>query len=315
MWPRHTGDYSFLRAYVGPDGMPADPSPDNIPYKPESWLTVSTEGVSEGDLVMVAGYPGRTYRHRLAQEVDDRFNWYYPTRRALYQEWLDILAAETAGNEEAAILYASWVSRLNNSAKNYQGMIEGFAKSDVLKRKAALERDLQDWIEADAARKASYLSAIEELRALVNDLQSTREQETYYESLAQRSSMLGSARELVRLSREREKPDMDREPGYQERDLIRIRERQQRVNRSYDPGVDRAVWRHFIIRYSAIPLDQHVTDFDQWFGIEGNSVDEAALDRRLDEMYAGTGLGNEAERLAWICLLYTSDAADEVVPV
>ena len=34
MWPRHTGDWSFLRAYVGKDGKPADYSKDNVPYHP-----------------------------------------------------------------------------------------------------------------------------------------------------------------------------------------------------------------------------------------------------------------------------------------
>src|SRR6056297_1732702 len=34
MWPRHTGDYAFYRAYVGPDGLPADPSDDNVPFEP-----------------------------------------------------------------------------------------------------------------------------------------------------------------------------------------------------------------------------------------------------------------------------------------
>ena len=24
VWPRHTGDFSFVRAYAGPDGKPAD---------------------------------------------------------------------------------------------------------------------------------------------------------------------------------------------------------------------------------------------------------------------------------------------------
>ena len=31
MWPRHTGDFSMFRVYTGPDGKPADYSPDNIP--------------------------------------------------------------------------------------------------------------------------------------------------------------------------------------------------------------------------------------------------------------------------------------------
>jgi hypothetical protein len=42
MWPRHSGDFAFYRAYVGRDGKPAAFSPDNVPYAPPSWLTVST---------------------------------------------------------------------------------------------------------------------------------------------------------------------------------------------------------------------------------------------------------------------------------
>ncbi|HUO85005.1 MAG TPA: S46 family peptidase, partial [Thermoanaerobaculia bacterium] len=51
MWPRHTGDWSFFRAYVGPDGRPADHAADNVPYRPRHVLSVSTEGVDPGDLV------------------------------------------------------------------------------------------------------------------------------------------------------------------------------------------------------------------------------------------------------------------------
>jgi hypothetical protein len=40
-WPRQGGDYSFLRAYVGKDGRPADPSPDNVPYHSKDFLVVS----------------------------------------------------------------------------------------------------------------------------------------------------------------------------------------------------------------------------------------------------------------------------------
>ncbi len=35
MWPRHTGDYGFYRAYVNKDGQPADYSDDNVPYQPK----------------------------------------------------------------------------------------------------------------------------------------------------------------------------------------------------------------------------------------------------------------------------------------
>ncbi len=32
-WTRHTGDFTFLRAYTAPDGSSADYSPNNVPYK------------------------------------------------------------------------------------------------------------------------------------------------------------------------------------------------------------------------------------------------------------------------------------------
>jgi hypothetical protein len=37
-WPRHTGDYSLMRAYVGPDGKPAEYSRENVPYQPKRHL-------------------------------------------------------------------------------------------------------------------------------------------------------------------------------------------------------------------------------------------------------------------------------------
>jgi len=70
-WPRHTGDWAFLRAYVSPQGTPAPFSKDNVPYQPKHWLSVSPKGVAAGDLVFVVGYPGRTERHQTYAEVKE----------------------------------------------------------------------------------------------------------------------------------------------------------------------------------------------------------------------------------------------------
>ncbi len=131
MWPRHTGDFSFYRAYVGPDGKPAEPSPDNVPYQPKHWLKVGTDGVEDGDFVMVAGYPGRTNRYRLATEVENAIEWYYPRRIKPHQEMLDIIDRETEGRLRRRSSTPRMVAGLNNALKNYQGMLDGFAKTDV----------------------------------------------------------------------------------------------------------------------------------------------------------------------------------------
>ncbi|HRH36059.1 MAG TPA: S46 family peptidase, partial [Catalimonadaceae bacterium] len=62
MWPRHTGDFSLFRVYMGKDGKPAPYSKDNVPLRPKHFLPVSTSGVKEGDFTMIYGFPGRTNR-------------------------------------------------------------------------------------------------------------------------------------------------------------------------------------------------------------------------------------------------------------
>ena len=65
-WPRHTGDFSFMRVYTAPDGSSATYSKDNIPYKPKRFVQVEPKGVNENDVVFLLGYPGRTARHKTA---------------------------------------------------------------------------------------------------------------------------------------------------------------------------------------------------------------------------------------------------------
>jgi hypothetical protein len=297
MWPRHTGDYSFYRAYVGKDGRPADPSPDNIPYRPRHHLKIARDGVQDGTAVLVAGYPGTTNRHRLASEVESTFGWLYPTTTRINRQTLDIIARETQGRPEAGIAYASTVSGLNNRMKNNEGMLAGFAHSDMVARKQQQEAALRAWVEADAGRRERFLAALDELEALAAKQRARRERSFFYDSQARTPALLGAARTLLRLSLEKEKPDASREPGYQDRDVQRIRERLTRMERTFDPKVDRAVWRQAILEYAAIPVEQHVAPFDAWFGIEGNRVDAVRLDARLDEMYAGTRLGDTKTRL------------------
>lgn len=300
MWPRHTGDYAFYRAYVGPDGKPADHAEENVPYRPRHHLKVSTRGVETGDLVLVAGYPGSTDRYRLASEVEGVIRWDYPRRIEAFQQWHDIIDREVAGREEKALKYASLQASLNNVIKNYRGMLEGFAKSDILERKRGLEQDLQAWIEAGPASRSGLKTAAADLGKLVAESQSGREASLYYDFLGGRSSLLRAARRLYRLSRERQKPDQQREPGYQERDMVRIRERLKRIDRTFDPEVDRACWRQFVLNYAKLPAKQRVQAFDDWFGIRSTGLPEPELDRRLDEMYGQTRLGDLETRISWM---------------
>ncbi|MBY6191877.1 S46 family peptidase [Microbulbifer agarilyticus] len=296
MWPRHTGDYAFLRAYVGPDGKPADFSKDNVPFKPKHHLTVATEGPQEGDFVMVAGYPGRTNRYRTAEEVSNNFTWYYPTMQKVLAEWSEVIGNATENNKDAALKYASLVAGLNNYSKNFTGMMEGYNRSDLLTRKQKLEKDLQNWIGEKPEERKQYASVINDLNNLITEKQSTQERDLLLNYM-NRSAMLSSAQRLYRLSQEKQKADADREPGYQERDMTRFGESMKRIERNFEPSVDQAVWTYFLERYNALPQDQRIESFDTFFGGE---LSGEALQNKLSAMYEKTGLTDTDTRLAWM---------------
>lgn len=288
MWPRHAGDYSFFRAYVAADGSPAEYSPDNVPYKPDSYLRISTAGVKEGDLVMVAGYPGRTGRHRLASEVEEIFTWGYPMKIRLLSERLGIIQEVTGENSDVAIKYADQVAELNNVLKNNQGMVQNFKKITVLRDKKNLERELITWIDSNPSRRSKFREPVDQLENTVRILNRSRRRNFFYE-LMNGSTVLGNSRRIYRLSKERQKPNIEREIGYQERDMPRFRENLQAFDRRYDPAVDRALLNHAILLYHReASADARIPELDRIFDLIPGEDASGKVEEKLTEMYAYT---------------------------
>jgi hypothetical protein len=297
MWPRHTGDFSFYRAWVGPDGQPADPSPDNIPYQPKHWLQIGADGVDAGDFVMVVGFPGSTNRYRLASEVEEAIEWTYPQRVARRQQSLDIIAAETAGRPDAAIAYAAAASYLNNSLKNAEGMVAGFAHSNSVANKKALEAEFAAWIAADPQRAAAWSGALEEVEAILAEQRAHRARDQELAAL-KFNQMVSASQTAYRLAREREKPDADRKPGYQERDLRQIQGRMARSARSFDAQVDMALLQATLENYAALPEAERLPVLDEWFGLGANVDASQAIASTLHRMYMATDLTSFDNRMA-----------------
>ena len=298
MWPRHTGDWSFYRAYVGPDGNPADFSENNVPYEPKTHLKVNAQGVSKDDFVMVMGYPGRTNRYRTAAEVENQFDWTYPTAKRYREEYIDVIKKTAAKGSDARIKYEGTLAGLANYAKNYGSLVESYNKGDMLVRKKALEAELQAWIEADAERKAQYDKLLPNLNTLVEQGFENQQRDLLMSYMG-RTNMWSVARSLYRLAHEKAKPDAERESGYQERDMTRFTQKMKRVNRRYDAEVDKAVLLHFLPQYLALPGEQRVAQFDSFFGLS-QRLDKAKLVERLTQMHSETQLDEEAVRLAWM---------------
>ncbi len=113
-----------------------------------------------------------------------------------------------------------------------------------------------------------------------------------------RSQLLSAARRAYRLARERELEDVDRSPGYQDRDLPRLKAGQARSQRSFDALVDRAMFEYMIERYAALPAEDRLGSLDAWFSIGPEGVDRERLTRTIDGMYASTTLVDHEARMA-----------------
>ena len=299
-WPRHTGDWSFLRAYVGRDGKPAVYSKDNVPFKPKHWLKVSTTGIKPGELVFVTGYPGRTQRHQTYSEVKETTEYTMPLAIRRAREQLVILDQLTKQNPAIALKVAGRVQGLNNGLTNQLGMLEGLTKGGSLDRKQQQEKELESWIAADPARQKKYGDVLPALRALQAESEKTRERNSMLATLSMASGYLGAAQTLYRLSVERAKPDMEREAGFQQRDWPRLRDAQDRLQRTLDVTVDRALLHWAMFLASALNPDQRIVALDEAAGLRAAmpaAESGKAIDAYLQTLFADTKLGDREFRL------------------
>lgn len=294
MWPRHTGDFAFYRAYVSPDGKSADFSEDNVPFVPDHTLKVSGAGLDDGDFVMVAGYPGSTSRYARLAQVENTFDWSYPTWQGLLDDWIAAIEGASAPGSDARIKYQSRLASLNNFNKNLGGQIEGARRVGLVDRRAEREAALNAWIAAEAP-DAGYAEAITALDALSEESAQAARTGYWYNN-ATRPQLLGTAQRLYRLSHEQLKEDAERESGYQERDMVRMTQGMTAMDRRYDAAVDKAEWMVFLRGYLAQPASERVSELDQAMGLR-DGMSDAELSAVLDGYYASTSLDDLDMRL------------------
>jgi hypothetical protein len=172
MWPRHTGDFSVFRIYAGPDNKPAEYAESNLPYRPGKYLTVSVAGVTEDDFTMVYGFPAVTTEYLPASLVKLIAEHSYPSRIAIRQKKLDIIASDSQNDPAVRIQYASKRAGIANAWKKWIGVEKGLSRFGATDKKQEFEKAFQAWAEAGGyTAYAAILPAFDKLTADMKPVQ------------------------------------------------------------------------------------------------------------------------------------------------
>lgn len=218
-WPRHTGDFSFMRAYTAPDGSSADYASENVPYKPKRFIQVAAEGINEGDFVFLLGYPGRTARHKTASFLTYEEHVRLPYIVDLYGWQIATLEQAAASDRGVAIKHASRIRSLANVEKRSRGQLKGLKRAAIAQRRAEEEAALLRYIQADATRAAKYGAVLDEIDGVYRSMSAAAAYELNMENLLSASRSLAIAFALFDAASERQKEDLEREPAFMDRNF------------------------------------------------------------------------------------------------
>jgi hypothetical protein len=294
-WPRHTGDFTFFRAYLGKDGKPADYDAANVAYRPAQHLSLATRPLVEGDLLIVAGYPGQTSTFALAKEVEDTVLWLYPRRLAMFDAFIQSIEAVRAADAEARIRGTGFIRRFNNFGTKHRGELEGIQRGKLLEQKRTEQAELLAFIRSTPERVARYGGAIEALEAALDERKRTREADMALQLELMQPRLLWAACLIVRMAEERQKPDAERDPEYQERKVHDLRDQLSALDKQYHPLLDKAMLQLALQRILATPAEQRSAALGLLVGADAT---RERIEASVTKLYAGTHLDDAKVRLA-----------------
>lgn len=221
-WPRHCGDFAFLRAYVGADGNPAAFSRENVPFKPKKFLPLNAGGISEGDFTMVMGYPGSTFRHRESYSVEYRQNIQMPDQIRTLRQQIDLLTKLGEKNPALKIRFAEQIFGISNTLKNFEGTVLGLKRMNLVEKKRAEEAAFTKWVESDPARKAKYGDILPQIAELYRDLNSFSLKQSVINNLLNAGDLANALQYAYARALDRGKPAGERSPQFSDANAGRI---------------------------------------------------------------------------------------------
>ncbi|MCX6285513.1 MAG: S46 family peptidase [Bacteroidetes bacterium] len=285
MWPRHTGDFSFLRVYCAPDGIGKAYSADNLPYHPKVWLKIAKDFLKDGDFNFIIGYPGQTTRYRSSTSVYFNEHYNYPFTIKNFQEIIDLCDQLTKGNREGQIKEANLVKGLANTMKNYQGKVDGMKKTHFYEKKLEFEKEFVKWANSKPETKAKYADILEKEKAEYKLIETTKLRDEVFGNL---QGLAGTpiyvAQQIIYFAQQRDKVESERDPNYSNDAIDQAVDGLQFSYANYFEPVDKALMVRTLNMAKELPQGQRIT------GLEYVFSSSKPVDQFVDEAYKATKL-------------------------
>lgn len=257
MWPRHTGDFSMFRIYAGKDNKPADYSADNIPYTPKKSLSISLDGVNEGDFTMVFGFPGRTTQYLHSAAVEQIMTVNDPAKIAIREKALSVIDGFMRTNEQIKIQYAAKYAGIQNSYKKWQGEVLGLTATNALAKKHTYEQTFQKRVNANPQWKNKYGTVLETLGALYAQLKPYGYARDYFNEIISKVELFTITAQLNTLVTAFEK---DGDNGFRQK-LPQVKNTLQALFEEYNPEVDKKLFEVLMEMYVKDLQEKYVSTY------------------------------------------------------
>ncbi|MBS1762670.1 MAG: S46 family peptidase [Bacteroidetes bacterium] len=196
VWPRHTGDFSLFRIYANKENMPANYSPENVPYKAPKPVTISLKGIKENDFTMVYGFPGRTNEYLYSDAVRQIVELSDPVKINIRTSALQVIDGFMRKDELIKIQYAAKYANIANAWKKWQGEVLGLTKTNAVNKKLLYETEFQKRVNANTGLKEKYGSILNDLKTAYNEIEPYSLARDYYGEIINRIELLSLSANL-----------------------------------------------------------------------------------------------------------------------
>jgi hypothetical protein len=199
-FPRYCLDVCFFRAYE--DGRPA---------QPKHHLRWSEHGTKAGDLVFVAGHPGRTSRLNTVASLEYLRDTSFPFLLEYLRDKEAFLLDYGKQGDEQFRQSKEELFSVQNSRKARTGGYQGLLNTDLMTRKREAENQLRERVNSDPRKREAYGAAWDKIAAAQKVSAEILKPYNFLErGIAFDSELFQIARGLVRMAEEDAKPNADR---------------------------------------------------------------------------------------------------------